>query len=78
MKLVAPTAWQCISTGEGAKEPRVYDRALVELAESISEERPQQSLLRCRFDHQIEIVAYRSFTPADIPLSEFIRVAGMR
>lgn len=78
MALVAPTVWQRISAGEGSKGPRIYDWALVELAELIPEEWPRQLLLRRSLEDPSEIVAYRTFAPADTTLSEFVRVAGMR
>ncbi len=78
MELVVATDWQRISAGEGSKGPRIYDWALVELAESIPEEWQRQLLLRRSLDDPKEIVAYRTFAPADTPLSEFVRVAGTR
>lgn len=76
--LVEPTAWQRLSAGEGAKGPRMYDWALLELAESTVEEWPRQLLLRRSLEDETEIVAYRTFAPAGTPLSEFVRVAGTR
>jgi SRSO17 transposase len=76
--LIEPVAWQRLSAGEGAKGPRIYDWALVELAESIPEEWPRQILFRRSLEDETEIVAYRTFAPAGTPLSEFVRVAGTR
>jgi len=56
----------------------MYDWALIELAESTTEEWPRQLLLRRSLEDETEIVAYRTFAPASTPLSEFVRVAGTR
>jgi SRSO17 transposase len=76
--LIDPTAWQRLSAGEGAKGPRIYDWALVELAESTPEEWPRQILFRRSLEDETEIAAYRTFAPAGTLLSEFVRVAGTR
>ena len=76
--LVEPSAWQRMSAGEGAKGPRVYDWALIELAESTADEWPRQLLLRRSLADETEIVAYRTFAQTGTPLSEFVRVAGSR
>jgi SRSO17 transposase len=76
--LIAPTVWQRLSAGDGAKGPRVYDWALMELAESTADEWPRQLLLRRSLEDETDIVAYRTFAPTDTPLSEFVRVAGTR
>ncbi len=75
---VAPSAWQRCSAGAGAKGPRVYDWAVVELDESIPEEWPRRLLLRRCLDDETDIAAYRVFAPADTPLAELVRVAGAR
>jgi SRSO17 transposase len=78
LDLIAPDAWQRMSAGEGAKGPRVYDWTLVELAESTPEEWPRQLLCRRSLEDETELAVYRTFAPADTPLSEFVRVAGVR
>jgi len=78
MALVEPTAWQRLSAGEGAKGPRMYDWALLELAESTHEEWPRQLLFRRSLQDESEIVAYRTFAPANTPLAVFAQVAGTR
>jgi SRSO17 transposase len=78
LDLIAPDAWQRLSAGEGAKGPRLYDWALVELAESTPEEWPRRLLFRRSLEDETDIAAYRTFAPADTPLSEFVRVAGAR
>jgi SRSO17 transposase len=75
---IAPTAWQRLSAGEGAKGPRLYEWALVELDESAEGEWPRQLLLRRSLGEESEIVAYRVFAPADTPVAELVRVAGTR
>jgi SRSO17 transposase len=78
LDLIAPDAWQRMSAGEGAKGPRVYDWAPVELAESTPEEWPRQLLIRRSLEDETELAVYRTFAPAGTPLSEFVRVAGVR
>jgi SRSO17 transposase len=78
LDLIEPEAWQQLSAGEGAKGPRLYDWALVELAESTSEEWPRQLLFRRSLVDETDIAAYRTFAPASTPFSEFVRVAGFR
>jgi SRSO17 transposase len=78
ISLVKPNAWQRLSAGEGAKGPRIYDWTLIELNESSAEEWPRQLLLRRSLDDDMDIVAYRTFAPANTPLSELVRVAGTR
>ena len=76
--LIEPDVWQRLSAGEGAKGPRLYDWALVELAESTPEEWPRQLLFRRSLEDETEIAVYRTFAPAVTPLTEFVRVAGVR
>lgn len=78
MALVEPTAWQRLSAGDGAKGPRMYDWALLELAESTAEEWPRQLLFRRSLEDESKIAAYRTFAPANTPLSVFAQVAGTR
>jgi SRSO17 transposase len=78
LDLIEPNAWQRLSAGEGAKGPRLYDWALVELAESTPEEWPRQLLFRRSLEDEMDMAAYRIFAPAGTPLSEFVRVAGSR
>lgn len=78
MALVKPTDWQRLSAGNGAKGPRMYDWALLELAESTAEEWPRQLLLRRSVVDEKEIVAYQTFAPGNTTLSIFAQVAGTR
>ena len=78
ISLIEPAAWQRLSAGEGAKGPRIYDWALMELAESTPLEWPRQLLFRRSLEDETEIAAYRTFAPAGTPLSELVRVAGTR
>jgi SRSO17 transposase len=78
LDLIEPNTWQRLSAGEGAKGPRIYDWTLVELAESTPEEWPRQLLFRRSIEDETDIAAYRIYAPAATPLSEFVRVAGVR
>jgi SRSO17 transposase len=57
ISLIEPIAWQRLSAGEGAKGPRIYDWALVKLAESTPQEWPRQLLFRRSLEDETEIVA---------------------
>jgi SRSO17 transposase len=78
MALVDPAAWQRISAGDGAKGPRMYDWALVDLAESTPEEWSRHLLFRRSLDDDTEIAVYRTFAPGVAQLQEFVQVAGTR
>lgn len=66
-------AWQRISAGPGAKGHRLYDWALVEIAEP-----GHRHLLVRRHRHTGEMAYYRCHTPGPVPLSRLVAVAGVR
>ena len=74
-KKVPKRAWQKLSAGAGAKGHRFYDWAVVELADS----RPgTRHLLIRRNRSSGELAYYRCYSPAAVPLTELVRVAGAR
>ncbi|GAA0475621.1 hypothetical protein GCM10010361_45060 [Streptomyces olivaceiscleroticus] len=68
--------WQQLSAGAGAKGPRSYDWAAVDLI-------PTHSAGTCRLlIHRNrttgEVAYYRCFSPRPVPLPALVRVAGTR
>jgi hypothetical protein len=80
------SAWQRISAGAGAKGPRWYDWALIEVSDpaltsSDTSTSPAQGadwlLIRRRISDG-EYAFYRAHAPRPVPLAELVRVAGVR
>ena len=80
------SAWQRISAGPGAKGPRWYDWALIEvtdpaLTSSDTGNSAQQGanwlLIRRRISDG-EYAFYRAHAPGPVPVTELVRVAGVR
>lgn len=68
-------AWQKLSAGAGAKAYRFYDWAVIDL----SDPRPGSRQLLIRRDHSTgERAYYRCYSPAAVPLTNLVRVAGSR
>ncbi len=75
---LAPDAWVCLSAGDGAKGPRLYDWARVAIR-PLREPGWEHWLLVRRSLTDPEELAYDvCFTPAGTPLAELVRVAGTR
>ncbi|HEU5107538.1 MAG TPA: hypothetical protein VFT95_03090 [Micromonosporaceae bacterium] len=68
-------SWQPISAGPGAKGPRIYQWAWINLAEASSE---HQWLLIRRNPTRGELAYYRCWSPQPATLRELVRVAGIR
>jgi SRSO17 transposase len=75
---LAPTVWERLSAGAGAKGPRFYDWASVPLAEPIEAGWGRWLLVRRSLSDPTELAYYRVFGPDDTPLTEMVRVAGTR
>jgi hypothetical protein len=72
---VPKRAWQKLSAGAGAKGHRFYDWTVIDLAEP----RPGSRQLLIRRDRTTGELAYhRCFSPAPVPLTALVRVAGSR
>jgi SRSO17 transposase len=72
--------WQRISTGPGAKGPRVYDWALIDTTDPAVPDQatgPHWLLIR-RSISTGEYAFYRAHAPHPVPLAELVRVAGTR
>ena len=72
-------AWQRLSAGPGAKGPRWYDWALIEVTDpAVTEgDGPHWLLIRRRISDG-EYAFYRAHAPGPVPLARLVRVAGSR
>jgi SRSO17 transposase len=73
-----PRCWQRLSAGRGAKGERWYDWALVETTDPAAGPDGHHWLLIRRNRTTGEYAFYRAFSPALVPLSALVRVAGRR
>jgi SRSO17 transposase len=72
-------AWQRLSAGPGAKGPRWYDWALIEITDAAvtGGDGPHWLLIRRRISDG-EYAFYRGHAPRPVPLALLVRVAGSR
>jgi SRSO17 transposase len=72
-------AWQRLSAGPGAKGPRWYDWALIEIADpaAAKDDGPHWLLIRRRISDG-ELAFYRAHAPGPVPLAQLVKVAGSR
>jgi SRSO17 transposase len=72
-------AWQRLSAGPGAKGPRWYDWALIEVTDPAATEGdgPHWLLIRRRISDG-EYAFYRAHAPSPVPLAQLVKVAGSR
>jgi SRSO17 transposase len=72
-------AWQRLSAGPGAKGPRWYDWAFIEVTDLAVTEGtgPHWLLIRRRISDG-EYAFYRAHAPGAVPLAQLVRVAGSR
>ena len=72
-------AWQRISAGPGAKGPRWYDWALIEVSRPRRHrgDGPHWLLIRRRISDG-EYAFYRAHAPGPVPLAQLVKVAGSR
>lgn len=76
MRKVPRSGWQRLSAGCGAKGPRLYDWAAVDLDPSHAAGACQLLIRRSRTTG--ELAYYRCSSPRPVPLSVLVRVAGTR
>jgi SRSO17 transposase len=78
-KRLPARAWQRLSAGPGAKGPRWYDWALIEVTDpAVTEgDGPHWLLIRRRISDG-EYAFYRAHAPHPVPLARLVRVAGSR
>ena len=70
--------WVRLSAGDGAKGPRVYDWALVEVRPISEPGKGYWLLARRSLAKPEELAYYVCYGPADTTLGELVRVAGTR
>ena len=75
---VGESAWVRCSAGAGAKGPRVYDWALVEIRPLREPDQGHWLLTRRSIAKPDELAYYVCFGPAGTTLEELVRVAGTR
>ena len=78
-KRLPARAWQRISAGPGAKGPRWYDWALIEVTDPAVTDGsgPHWLLIRRRISDG-ELAFYRAHAPHPVPLAQLVMVAGSR
>jgi SRSO17 transposase len=78
-KKLPARAWQRITAGPGAKGPRRYDRALIEVTDPAVTDGtgPHWLLIRRRISDG-EYAFYRAHAPCRVPLARLVKVAGSR
>ena len=78
-KRLPARAWQRISAGPGAKGPRWYDWALIEVADPAVTDGtgPHWLLIRHRISDG-EYAFYHAHAPGPVPLARLVKVAGSR
>jgi len=74
---VPKRGWQRMSCGDGAKGPRRYDWAIVDLHD-LHDPRGRRLLIRRSISDPAELAYYLCYAPDDAPLRELVRVAGTR
>jgi SRSO17 transposase len=70
--------WARLSAGVGSKGPRWYDWLRVELSEPAQQGWKRWLLVRRSISDPSDLTAYLVFARAATPLTELVRVAGMR
>lgn len=75
---VAATAWRRLSAGDGAKGPRLYDWALVDLVHLTATTGSHALLLRRSIADPTELALFLVFTTRATTLAEIVHAAGQR
>lgn len=75
---VPAEGWQRLSCGEGVQGPRLYDWASIPVRPALREGWMHAVLLRRHPVRTDEIAYYLVYAPAGTPLTEVVRVAGLR
>lgn len=75
---VEPTAWTCLSAGDGSKGPRLYDWAHIAIRPLREPGWEHWLLIRRSLSAPDDVAYYVCFAPAGTPLEELVRVAGLR
>lgn len=75
---VEPDAWACLSAGNGAKGPRLYDWVRVAIRPLRDPGWEHWLLIRRSLTDPDDVAYYVCFAPTGTPLDELVRVAGTR
>ena len=75
---VAPEDWTCLSAGDGAKGPRLYNWTRVAIRPLREPGWEHWLLVRRSLTDPEDLAYYVCFAPAGTPLAELVRVAGTR
>ena len=75
---VASDAWVCLSAGDGAKGPRLYDWTRVPIRPLREAGWEHWLLVRRSLSDPDDVAYYVCFAPVGMSLEEFVRVAGTR
>jgi hypothetical protein len=75
---LAANAWQCLSAGDGAKGPRLYDWAVLPVNPPLNPGWCRWVLARRSLETPTELAYYVVFAPESTPLVEMVRAAGSR
>lgn len=78
LKEVEPSGWQVLSCGGGSKGERLYRWATVELEHPDGEHLRRWAVGRQNLAQPDKVVYYLASAPAGTPLTELVRVAGLR
>jgi SRSO17 transposase len=70
--------WQCVSAGNGAKGPRLYDWARVQIRPFGDPGRGYWLVVRRCLSDPTDLAYYVGYGPTDTSLEELVRVAGVR
>jgi SRSO17 transposase len=70
--------WQCVSAGNGAKGPRLYDWARIRIRPLSDPERGYWLVVRRSRSDPTDLAYYVCYGPKDTTVEELARVAGMR
>jgi SRSO17 transposase len=73
-----PEAWAPLSAGAGSQGERLYDWACMQLPYESTPGTGHWLLARRSLSDPTEVAYYRVFGPAETPVAEMVRVAGMR
>jgi len=71
-------SWHRLSAGAGSKGLRLYDWACISLVHADGDNWQHWLLARRQIEALHEVAYYRVFAPSGTPLTELVRVAGMR
>lgn len=78
-RTLPPRAWQSLSAGDGAKGPRVYDWAWIEIGTDDDNAVPGCRWLMIRRNQRTgELAYYRCWNPRPVTLARLVKVAGRR